>query len=118
MSDIVHYRGILYEVHPQNNETIQETAERLFNEGGHKVSDYSKEFYRGDWVRTLCAYAENYFLFNYKLYIIKKEELDPNDDIISASFNEDGSIDFELKYYNGGASMQEALESAMKKLNL
>jgi hypothetical protein len=118
MSDIVHYKGILWEIHPSEGKTLQGMAKQIFEDEGHDISDYSKEFYRGDWIKTLCGYSENYITFNYKLYQIKSVEIDPNDDIITASLNEDGSIDFELKYYNGGASMKEAMASAMKKLDL
>ena len=61
------------------------------------------------------------FKRNYKVINVPestKETIDPNDDIIRAALNEEGSIDFEVKYYNGGASMQEAIVSALKKLNL
>jgi hypothetical protein len=119
MSNVVHYKGILFEVHPTEGKTIQEMAQQLFKDEGHEMSGYDKEYlYRVDWVRTLCSYSENYLTFNYKLYQIKKVGLDPNDDIIRASLNEDGSIDFEVKFYNGGASIQEAIESALKKLDL
>ena len=113
MSDMVHYRGVLYEIHPQSGETLQDTAKKIF----HKRWDYPHSTNKGDWIKTLCAYSEDYITFKYKLFKICKHEITPDDDIISAAFNEEGSIDFEVKYYNGGSSMQEAIESALKQLN-
>ena len=118
MSETTHYRGILREVKPIDGKTLQETAKQLFDDLGHTVNDYNKKYYPNDYVKHLCNADFNYITFNYKLYKITKEELDPYDDIIRASLNEDGSIDFEVKYYDGGGSMHEAIDSALKKLDL
>lgn len=54
-------------------------------------------------------------------FTIKKEiryikEFEDDDEIIKASENPDGTISFQLKFYNGGASMNECLEEAIDKL--
>jgi hypothetical protein len=51
--------------------------------------------------------------------IYKYEEdikMDPYADIAEASANDDGSINFLVSYYNGGCCLNEAVESALKKL--
>jgi len=61
-------------------------------------------------------YRKAYFL-NGEIYEVECEDYDDGDDIFNASRNEDGSIDFLLKYYNGGRGFSEALDYAIKKLN-
>lgn len=46
----------------------------------------------------------------------KKEDIDPWCDIFRASKNEDGSYDFEVRYYNGGCSFDEAIYEAVDKI--
>jgi hypothetical protein len=38
-------------------------------------------------------------------------------DLFDVSKNEDGSYNFNIKYYNGGCSFQEAIEEGLKILN-
>jgi hypothetical protein len=50
------------------------------------------------------------------VYEVESKELDPYDGIFNASHNNDGTIAFELRYYNGGCDFSEALDEALKKL--
>jgi hypothetical protein len=50
------------------------------------------------------------------LYELTKEEHDPEEDIIKAINNTDGTIEYELRYYNGGAGFSECLDAALDKL--
>ena len=57
------------------------------------------------------------YCYNGVVYEVELEDYEDHDDIFDASKNEDGSIDFLLKYYNGGCGFSEALDYATKKLN-
>ena len=35
------------------------------------------------------------------------------DDILRANRNDDGTVDFEIKYYNGGMGFREAIEESL-----
>ena len=47
------------------------------------------------------------------VFEIKRERINPYEDIMLATKNEDGSYDFEVKYYNGGCGFGEAIETAI-----
>lgn len=49
------------------------------------------------------------------IYTVEKRYADPYEDIFNSTKNEDGTIDFEVKYYNGGCSFNEAIEQAIKE---
>ena len=49
--------------------------------------------------------------------VIENVNYDDGDDIFDATLQQDGTIDYVLKYYNGGCSFGEALEYALEKLN-
>ena len=49
-----------------------------------------------------------------QVFSVKRNEYDDADDIFESSKNEDGTIDFQVKYYNGGCGFGEALEEALK----
>lgn len=47
------------------------------------------------------------------VYVITRVSSDGNDSIFKSSKNEDGSINFEVKFYNGGCGFGEALDDAL-----
>lgn len=61
-------------------------------------------------------FYKEYSLIDGVIYQIEQEDFDEYDDIMNAHKNHDGSIDFEVKYYNGGCSFDEAIECAVNKL--
>lgn len=70
-----------------------------------------------NWTDMFCdQYYREYTIFNNQIYRIFKVERDPNDDIAVASRNEDGTIKFEVKWYNGGGSFNEILDSALENI--
>tara|TARA_R110000764_G_scaffold10764_6_gene32846 strand:- start:552 stop:857 length:306 start_codon:yes stop_codon:yes gene_type:complete len=50
-----------------------------------------------------------------QVYSIVRNEYEDSDDIFESTKNKDGTIDFQVKYYNGGCGFGEALEYALKK---
>ena len=49
------------------------------------------------------------------VYEVETKDIE-GEDIATSSRNDDGSIDFQVKFYNGGCSFNEAIEDALKKL--
>ena len=61
-------------------------------------------------------FHENYIILNKNLYsFIEKTEMN-SEGFEEAHKNPDGTIDFFVQWYNGGASLNEVLEDAIKKI--
>lgn len=117
MSETVHYRGIAIEIEGENITDLQQFAEHELILRNKKVSDY----YEGNFIECLCeTYDEEFFFYpkTQKLYQLDQEKIDMDDEIIKANKLEDGSIIYELKFYNGGAGFSECLEEAIDKLSI
>jgi len=77
---------------------------------------YRKEDWHSSWVE--CIYESSYMeiiIHNDVIYRIHDKELDEFG-FEEATRNEDGTVDYFLSYYNGGASFDEALKSALDKV--
>jgi hypothetical protein len=48
---------------------------------------------------------------------MEHKELDGEDDINNLTENEDGTISFVTRFYNGGTCLTEMLEDGLKELN-
>jgi hypothetical protein len=44
-------------------------------------------------------------------------ELDADDDIYQLTLNEDGTLSFTMRFYNGGTHLSECIEEELLKLN-
>ena len=63
------------------------------------------------------ATRDQYFIHDAKIYEIIKEDTDPYDNTYNAYPNKDGTINFEVRFYNGSCCLEEALAEAMKEMN-
>ncbi|MFD0587686.1 hypothetical protein ACFQZE_06700 [Paenibacillus sp. GCM10027627] len=111
MSETVYYRGILKECKKIDHETLEGQCRRLLEYKG------LPSYYDSYQELLLDEYYHKYIIRNGLIYTVERQELDVDQDIFSACINEDGeSIDFEVKYYNGGCSFNEAIELALDNL--
>ena len=114
MSETVHYRGIATQIAPFDDKTALDVAKEILeNKGVYIAECYDNA------IDCLTEKFYNEYFFHHKtqkLYNITKTEHDLDDDIIKASLNEDGTIEYELRYYNGGAGFDECMEEAFDKL--
>ena len=109
MSDTVHYKGKLIPV--ATEDTLEATAKRVMKEEGTELKDWVD-----DWRYIFDDnFYREYIIIDDKIYKADYKELNSYDDIMNATINEDGSIDFEIKYYNGGCGFCEALEESVEK---
>lgn len=116
MSETVHYKGTAIRVHQPNDKNLIQVAEDILKERNIKIEDYYENA-----IECLCdELSDEYFFYpkHQYLYAITKEHHDPNDDIIEADVDENGEIQYELRYYNGGAGFSECLEEALDGLDL
>ena len=85
---------------------------------GQSVDNYVKDcdipsYYDSDEEYFNDVFQEKAFQINGIVYEVETKEL--NDDYIAISkHNDDGTIDFQVKFYNGGCSFNEAVEEALK----
>ena len=102
MSEDVHYKGKL----KPTGKTVEEFLSDVEIPDNY---DDATEYFED-------TFYKNAHVVNDQVYIVEMKDIDPCSGIANASKNDDGSIDFELKYYNGGASFSEVLDEAVDKL--
>jgi hypothetical protein len=115
MSETVHYRGVATKIEQPNDKTLIEVAESILKERNIELDEY----YEGNSIKQLCEdmhYEFFYYPGTNSLYSITRECVDQYDDIIQAELKDNGTIEYDLKYYNGGAGFEECLEEAFDKL--
>jgi len=114
MSETVHYKGTARRV-DLNGLTNEEFAKNYIKDMGRTVPDY----YDNPVEYLVSMWDELFFFYprNQSLYSITLETIDQEDEIIKAEFSAiDESINYELRYYNGGAGFEECLEEAFDKI--
>lgn len=109
MSEMVHYKGTLYLI-PRLNETLEEQCKKIL---GNVELDEDYNYYEKMLLHT--KYKE-YIIYDDKLYSIKKNSLDPDANFFTANRITNGIINFEVRYYNGGTSFDEAIEYAFENM--
>jgi len=110
MSETVHYRGSLKEVTRLENESLEDQCKRLLaNKDLPSYFDSYREMLLDE------SYKE-YVVHDGKLYSVNREDVDPDGDIFLSGEGENGDINFEVRYYNGGCSFDEAIEAALKNM--
>lgn len=113
MSETVHYRGKAIKIATEEN--CEKVASSILKERDREMVSYYCSA-----LEYLCdIFDEEYFYYSPSetLFHITTEEMDADDEIIRANYNSSGDIEYELRYYNGGAGFSECLEEAMDKLN-
>lgn len=109
MSETEHVTGKLVPVEIVGD--IENTARLILEKEKIDKPDYLDTFLQA--VRE--ELYRNYVVCGGKIFKVEKfQTLD--DDVYNAHTNPDGSISFELSYYNGGCSFDEAVGYALKKM--
>lgn len=89
-------------------------AELLKNK---KIPDYYNKDNPTDIVCYLQdEYYGKYFITHKEVYRILENKNLGDDDFFEASTNDDGTINYTLRYYNGGCDFTEALQTALDKI--
>jgi len=88
---------------------------------GQTDEDFAREFLKGKKDPFFDDFLEELMEEHYKEFILIHDELyhlveEDTTSTLHAKLNDDGSIDFDVKYYDGGASLEEAIEAALRNL--
>ncbi len=108
MSETEHIAGKLVPVHL--NKTIREAMRIILEEYG----EYDDTEGLVDQFEDI-AYRK-YIVHDNVMYLVVGAQVEDEQNIAKASLNDDGSINFEVRWYNGGASFGEIVEQALDKL--
>lgn len=112
MSETVHYKGNAKLI--ASGDGMEEVAKDIVLSMRGELPSYHDSY-----LECLRYDYEELYFYYYKtkcLYKIESRSVDIDEEIIHANFNDDDTISFELKFYNGGASAAECLEEAFDKL--
>jgi len=110
MSETVYYKGKLKDVVRLDNETLEEQCKRIIN------CELDDDYYKTFKEMLLDEYYDKYVIYGDILYsIVEKISLDADGSIFNMSNDDDGTLNFEVRYYNGGCSFDEAIECAFER---
>lgn len=111
MSETEHHTGKLIPV--KIEKSLEETCKQICEDAGFLLD----EFYT-TWKENLRDNLyEEYFIYKDVLYRIESKEHPDDDYMVEASEYGDGTINFQIRFYNGSCGFDEALEDAMDKLD-
>ena len=102
MSQTDHYKGKL----TPTGKTTEEFIGNVLLEEGCTYED-AEEYFEDH-------YYEDAVIHDGMVFTVEKEFIEETDNIFKSENNSDGSISFEVKYYNGGCGFSEAIEEALK----
>ncbi|MFS0878003.1 hypothetical protein [Solibacillus isronensis] len=110
MSETVHYKGVLKKVERFDGENLEQQCKRLLgNKELPSYFDSYEEFLLDNYYKTMTVQNDT-------VYEVKAIEVDADSDIFNATLLNDGQIEFEVRYYNGGCGFDEAIEEAIKNI--
>lgn len=122
MSETVHYKGKLVRLN-KNGEDYRDIVKQLIVSKHDRNYFYEtletyKSFYTIDeeiYQNLLDDdFYKEYYINNENLYKVEKRYVDMDIDIFNSEIVNDNEIKFEVKYYNGGCGLNEALDLAIK----
>jgi hypothetical protein len=116
MSRTVHYRGIATKIEQPTDKTLIDVAKDILKGRNKNIASH----YRNAIDCLVQEFYSEYFYHpkTQNLYSITKTEYDSEEDIIKAEPKEDGTIEYELRYYNGGAGFDECMVAAFNKIDM
>lgn len=114
MSDMVHYKGKIRKVDKLPGESLEDVCERVARQ--HGFTSLSR--WCDSWEELVLdeAYEECAVVDDELFLVENKKRVFNEQDVFHASKNQDGSLDFEVLYYNGGTSFNEAIERALHNM--
>ena len=110
MSETRHYRGTLKLI-ATGKEQMEEKAKEYLN----SIGETELPSYHDSWVEFLeDTFYKEYVHLDDKLYVVEKEDVG-EEDVFVASKTDNG-YKFEVQYYDGGMSFDEAIEEAISNI--
>ena len=113
MSQTVYYTGTLTEVIPKDGMLLENLMldlltdeDKLNLSNGYTIKELFED-----------RYYEEYVILEDRLYKVKNLHDAEEESVFLITKNNDGSLNFALRYYNGGAGFTECMEEAFDKIN-
>ena len=112
MSDIEHYKGRIRKEEKLPGESLEDLCKRIANQHGFyeltRWCDTWEELVMDELYKR-CAIVDD------ELFLVEnKKHVNDMQDVFYASKNNDGSINFEVLYYNGSISFNDAIRNAFQ----
>jgi len=108
MGETVHYKGKLKKVEREENETLEIQCKRIL--GNVKLESWYDSYSK----MLLGEHYESYVIHEGILYSVEEmKSIDADEDIFLSNSTKEG-YEFEIKYYNGGCSFDEAIGHSLK----
>ena len=108
MSETRHYIGKLIKVDNPNNLSTEDLAKEILN------VDSFESYYNSFSEKLISDNYNEYFIYNGIIYKIEAKDYE-YEDVYIATKNEN-RFDINVKFYDGGCSLDEAIETALNKL--
>ena len=100
--------------------SIHEFVKSILSDSGWSTTEIEEKFnYWGDEIHEIIddVLMEQYLIIDEKLYhVLSLNSEDPDSDIFNATIDKNNTIDFNVKYYNGGCGLEEAIGIAIKNI--
>lgn len=111
MSDMVHYKGKIALIGKLQNETLEEQCKRILIDE-HGITEIPE--YCDSWEETMRDEMYGvYVIVDNNIYkILSKSAVDVEYHAVAFD-NEDGTISYDVSYYDGGCSFDEVIEDAL-----
>ena len=113
MSETVYYAGKLKPVAIINN--IESTARNILIKSGIEIDSDTYDSYIEQLEDELY---KKYVVVGEQIFQVDQNQIDAEDDIFEAYQNQDGTINFTVKYYDGGSSFNEAIEESLANMKV
>ena len=112
MSETVHFKGTMTEIIKLDNETLENQCKRILEE---KPSfEALEDYYDSHVEKLLDAYYQEYAIYEDILFSVVKYSIENDGEIFRIERNGNGTLNFEVRYYNGGCSFSEAIDYAFE----
>jgi len=114
MSDYESHKGKLIPTEYTKEELVYKMVEEAKEnswEARYKNQDLDE-----DTIQELFWDIDDYVEIYGKIYFVEDTLYDPDDDIYDMEENEDGTLSYNLRYYNGGCGFSEALDTAADRM--
>jgi len=117
MSRTEHIKGKMRPLPQAEGETVEDQCKKILERDYPNVElDYPTKY---DYKYQLIDEAyEKYVITEYTIYeILEQKDIEDDDGYVTVTDNQDGTYEFDTRFYNGGTCLSEMLEMGLKKMD-
>lgn len=108
MSETVHFKWKLTRV--ELTWTLEEKCEQFMKSKSQVLPEWHSKYKES----VEDSFYKEIVILNDELYSVEMESFSDDQDIFTSKNNDDWTIDFDIRYYNGWCSFDEAIGYAVK----